>query len=88
MIFEPSNASTVTDGSNNGKRKQQQRAQSIGKRNKALGDKVDRLAPLPGKITGQEVTVLSSSITSHLDQMTSHTVEQLNFANWSDVKRE
>jgi hypothetical protein len=63
-----------------GKRKNQ--ARNTGKRQKALSDKIERMVEKHSSSTG--VADRLSVVGGTLNQMTSHMVEQLNFAHWTD----
>jgi hypothetical protein len=65
--------------------KRKNRSRSTGKRQKALSDKIDRMldkhnASGPTATGGDRLSVVGGT----LNQMTSHMVEQLNFAHWND----
>jgi hypothetical protein len=69
--------------------KKKNRSRSTGKRQKALSDKIDRMlhkhtASTPATAGGGDRL---SAVGGTLNQMTSHMVEQLNFAHWNDEQK-
>jgi hypothetical protein len=80
------------DYNNNGKRNgsqqhvPQQRHRSTGKRNKALSDRVTRIMKSEDMETPAP-SARMTEITGTLTKMTSHMVEQMNFAQWSEADK-
>jgi hypothetical protein len=65
-------------------KRKRHRARNTGKRQKALSDKIDRMLVKHNAISNGGGGDRLSAVGGTLNQMTSHMVEQLNFAHWTD----